>query len=70
MRARLAGLPAVDDVSLFGTRLHLRGADGTGPEILDAVRRALADLVPAEGTRLIPPALEDVFVLAGEGDEA
>ncbi len=70
VRARLAGLPAVDDVSLFGTRLHLRGADGTGPEILDAVRRALADLVPAEGTRLIPPALEDVFVLAGEGDEA
>lgn len=66
VRSRLAGLAAIDDVSLFGTRLHLRGAAGAGPEILDAVRSRLAGLVPRDAVRRIPPALEDVFVLAGD----
>lgn len=66
VRGRLAGLGSIDDVSLFGARLHLRGAAGTGPEILTAVRDRLAGLVPAEAVRPIPPALEDVFVLAGD----
>lgn len=69
VRRRLAGVDAVDDVSLFGTRLHLRGAAGTGPELLDSVRAGLAGLVPADGVRLVPPTLEDVFVLAGDGVE-
>jgi ABC-2 type transport system ATP-binding protein len=66
VRQRLARLDAVDDVSLFGTRLHLRGAAGTGPEILDSVRAGLEGLVPADGIRIVPPTLEDVFVLAGD----
>lgn len=66
VRGRLAGLAAVDDVSLFGTRLHLRGAAGTGPEVLSAVRSRLEGLVPADAVRPIPPDLEDVFVLAGD----
>lgn len=66
VRARLAGFDAIDDVSLFGTRLHLRGTEGAGPEVLEAVRRRLAGLVPAEAVRSVPPALEDVFVLAGD----
>jgi len=66
VRRRLAGLDGVDDVSLFGTRLHLRGAAGTGTEILDSVRAGLTGLVPADGVRLVPPTLEDVFVLAGD----
>ena len=70
VRQRLARLDAVDDVSLFGTRLHLRGAVGTGPEILDSVRAGLAGLVPADGVRLVPPTLEDVFVLAGDEVDA
>ena len=70
VRQRLDGLGAVDDVSLFGTRLHLRGADGAGPEILDAVRGRLEGLVPADGVRLVPPTLEDVFVLAGDEVDA
>ncbi|HMM33588.1 MAG TPA: AAA family ATPase [Thermoanaerobaculia bacterium] len=70
VRRRLAGIDAIDDVSLFGTRLHLRGAAGTGPEILDSVRAGLTGLVPADGVRLVPPTLEDVFVLAGDEVEA
>ena len=66
VRRRLAVIGAVDDVSLFGTRLHLRGAAGTGPEILDSVRAGLEGLVPADGIRIVPPTLEDVFVLAGD----
>ena len=66
VRQRLSGIDAVDDVSLFGTRLHLRGAAGTGPEILDSVRAGLEGLVPADGIRIVPPTLEDVFVLAGD----
>ena len=66
VRRRLAGLDGVDDVSLFGTRLHLRGAAGSGPEILDSVRAGLAGLVPADGIRIVPPTLEDVVGLAGD----
>jgi ABC-2 type transport system ATP-binding protein len=69
VRTRLAGLDAVDDVSLFGTKLHLRGAAGTGPEILGEVRRRLDGLVPRDAVRPISPALEDVFVLAGDDVE-
>ena len=66
VRARLASFAAIDDVSLFGTRLHLRGAAGTGPEILGYIRERLAGLVPDDAVRPVPPALEDVFVLAGD----
>ncbi len=70
VRQRLSRLDAVDDISLFGTRLHLRGAAGTGPEILDSVRAGLEGLVPVDGIRIVPPTLEDVFVLAGDEVDA
>jgi ABC-2 type transport system ATP-binding protein len=69
VRARLAGLPSVDDVSLFGTRLHLRGAEGTGPRVLEEVRRRLDGLVPADAVQPVSASLEDVFVLAGSDAE-
>lgn len=70
VRARLAALPSIDDVSLFGTRLHVRGAPGAGPDLADDVRRALAGLVEEEAVRALAPSLEDVFVLLSEEGEA
>ena len=66
VRDRLRALPEVDDLSLFGTELHARGAAGAGPSLLETVRRALEGLVPAEGIRLVSATLEDVFVLKSE----
>jgi len=66
--ARLAGVPEADDVSLFGTRLHVRGREGVPAAALEAaVARALQGLVSVEEVRPIPPSLEDVFVLRTEG---
>ncbi|HYC60365.1 MAG TPA: ABC transporter ATP-binding protein [Thermoanaerobaculia bacterium] len=66
VRAILASMPAVDDLSLFGTMLHARGAAGTGPELLEDVRDALREVVSTDDVRALAPSLEDVFVLAGE----
>ena len=70
VRERLARLPEVDDVSLFGTQLHVRGAASAGPGLLSAVRRALADLVAPEAVTPAAPSLEDVFVLKSEEEAA
>ncbi len=66
VRERLSPLRTVDDVSLFGTQLHVRGAAGSGPELIGAVREALAGLVDAAAIEPLPPSLEDVFVLKSE----
>jgi ABC-type multidrug transport system ATPase subunit len=66
VRAKLAGVPEIDDVSLFGTVLHVRGRQGSDPTVATAVRSALDGLVPAEAIAAIRPSLEDVFVLHGE----
>jgi ABC-2 type transport system ATP-binding protein len=66
VRARLAGVPFVDDVSIFGTRLHARGKEETGSFFEREIRRSLEGLVPADAVRRVPPTLEDVFVLSGE----
>lgn len=66
VRTRLSGLGTVDDISLFGTRLHVRGVQANGDVLLGEIRTALAGLVPQESVRPISPSLEDVFVLAGE----
>ena len=65
-RALLAKLPIVDDVSLFGTRLHARGKEETGSSFEGEITRALEGLVRADDIRRIPPSLEDVFVLRSE----
>ena len=67
VRARLAAVPSVDDVSLFGTRLHARGKEKTGDFLEGEIRKALEGLVEIDDIRRITPSLEDVFVLAGEG---
>jgi ABC-2 type transport system ATP-binding protein len=71
VRGCLAALEDVDDLSLFGTRLHVRGREGTTPEaLLASVRRALAGLVRVDAIAPIEPSLEDVFVLTSEANAA
>jgi ABC-type multidrug transport system ATPase subunit len=66
VRARLQPIAEIDDVSLFGTRLHVRGRAGAPAALVDIVRAALHDIVPADQVAPIRPSLEDVFVLHGE----
>ena len=73
-RARLAAMPEVDDISIFGTKLHVRGKEGTGKreDFLEGrVAEALKGIVPAENIQRAEPTLEDAFVLYSEnGEEA
>jgi len=69
VRARLAPLKDEDDVSLFGTSLHVRGAEGAAQGLTDRVRQALADTISPDLVEQIEPSLEDVFVLQSEADE-
>jgi ABC-2 type transport system ATP-binding protein len=69
LRARLSTLPDADDVSLFGTVLHVRGREGLERPLVDSVRAALTGTVPADAITAIAPSLEDVFVLHGEANE-
>jgi ABC-2 type transport system ATP-binding protein len=69
VRARLAPLKDVDDVSLFGTSLHVRGAEGAAPGLMDRVREALGGAIAPDLVEQIEPSLEDVFVLQSEADE-
>jgi ABC-2 type transport system ATP-binding protein len=70
VREVLNPMREIDDLSLFGTVLHARGAAGTGPELLQRVREALRGIVAEEDVRPLAPSLEDVFVLAGgEGED-
>jgi ABC-2 type transport system ATP-binding protein len=68
-KAVLRAIPGVDDVSLFGTSLHVRGTSGTSEALADRARAALAGQASgaaAPDVRPIPPSLEDVFVLRSE----
>jgi ABC-2 type transport system ATP-binding protein len=67
VRARLSTLTDVDDVSLFGTVLHVRGRSNTTAAAVEhAVRSALDGLIAADAVASIRPSLEDVFVLHGD----
>lgn len=68
VRDRLVPLRDVDDVSLFGTVLHVRGAADAAPDLAARVRGALGDLVASDGVFDITPSLEDVFVLHSEAE--
>ncbi len=70
VRERLGTLREIDDVSLVGTELHVRGAAGSGRELLESVRAALAGLVEAAAVLPAEPSLEDVFVLKSEEEQA
>jgi ABC-2 type transport system ATP-binding protein len=69
VRARLAQLPDVDDVSLFGTVLHVRGSGDAAAGLVDRVRQTLGDSVTADDVFVLKPSLEDVFVLESGDDE-
>ena len=67
LRPALQKLEGVEDVRVFGDRLHLRVAAGQ----TDSVLSALALAYPAGAgsgleVRLVPPTLEDVFVALAE----
>jgi len=73
----LRTVAGVDDVSLFGTALHVRGTTGDSEALADAVRAAfkaagwVAGSAPggaagAIDVQPIEPSLEDVFVLRSE----
>ncbi len=66
IRARLEPIAAIDDVSLFGTRLHVRGRGIDSAALVALVRTALDGVVAAADIAAIDPSLEDVFVLHGE----
>jgi ABC-2 type transport system ATP-binding protein len=65
-RARLRTVDAIDDISVFGTALHVRGREGAGDQLESSVRASLHGLVAGDGVRRVRPSLEDVFVLHGE----
>jgi ABC-2 type transport system ATP-binding protein len=69
VRARLTGVDAIDDVSLFGTVLHIRSRAGANEMLLPTLQSRLAGLVAADDITRIQPSLEDVFVLHGEEGE-
>jgi len=69
VRELLGPMREIDDLSLFGTVLHARGAAGTSGRLVDDVRRTLSGVVNADDVRPLPPSLEDVFVLAGGAGE-
>jgi len=65
----LRTIAGVDDVSLFGTALHVRGTTGDSAALADAVRAAFKAAGWAPGSvdvEPIAPSLEDVFVLRSE----
>jgi ABC-2 type transport system ATP-binding protein len=69
VRSHLSPLKDVDDVSLFGTSLHVLGAENAAPALIDRVRQALSGTIAPDLVEQIEPSLEDVFVLQSEADE-
>jgi ABC-2 type transport system ATP-binding protein len=66
VRTRLERITEIDDVSLFGTSLHVRGRGVAAAALAGMVRAALDGIVAAGDVAPIEPSLEDVFVLHGE----
>jgi ABC-2 type transport system ATP-binding protein len=63
LRSRLETIEDVEDVRIFGDRLHLRVGSGRSRLVLSRLRRVVPsrDGVKVEA-RLVPPTLEDVFI--------
>jgi ABC-2 type transport system ATP-binding protein len=66
LRRQLSALPSVDDVSLFGTELHVRGRGQDAEALRLEITRALGTAVGEGAIRSIGPSLEDVFVWHSE----
>ncbi len=72
VRAKLSPMHDVDDVSLFGTVLHVRGSENAAPGLVDRIREALRGDrggVSPDNIFELSPSLEDVFVLESGDDE-
>ena len=69
VRAKLSQVSGIDDVSLFGTVLHVRSRAGASGSLVDIVRTTLAGIVDPGHITAIQPSLEDVFVLHGDERE-
>jgi ABC-2 type transport system ATP-binding protein len=61
---RLAGEdPTVQDVQMFGDRLHLRIPTGTAPGVMARLQQLAPERnATIDRLRLVPPQLEDVFI--------
>ncbi len=66
VRRHLASLEDVDDVSVFGTRLHVRGRDADAASLRSAVVAHLEGVVDPADIRPVEASLEDVFVWQGD----
>lgn len=70
LRVAASKIKGVEDVRLFGDRLHLRVMEGMTPSVQSTLTKAF----PGRGSvrfeaRLVPPTLEDVFIaLSGSKD--
>ncbi|MCL5273617.1 MAG: ABC transporter ATP-binding protein [Chloroflexi bacterium] len=57
----------VENVQMFGDRLHLRVRDGAAERVTERLYRQAGEAVHVTRLRVIPPQLEDVFIaLSGE----
>jgi ABC-2 type transport system ATP-binding protein len=70
VKALLRAVDGVDDVSLFGTSLHVRGTSGDSEALAATIRAALEAGGAAAGAQPMAPSLEDVFVLRSEAAQA
>jgi ABC-2 type transport system ATP-binding protein len=67
LRPALEKLEGIEDVRIFGDKLHLRVAAGTTDSILSALALAYpAGAGSGVQVRLVPPTLEDVFIALTE----
>jgi ABC-2 type transport system ATP-binding protein len=69
LRSKLEGLASVEDVRVFGDKLHLRAEPGRTKAVLAALNKAFPPRGESRITaRTVPPTLEDVFIsLTTEG---
>jgi drug efflux transport system ATP-binding protein len=71
MRALASQDAEVEDVRAFGDRLHLRVKAGSADKVIARLRKSMpASGVAFADARVIPPVLEDVFIVLSESQNA
>jgi ABC-2 type transport system ATP-binding protein len=71
MRALASQDAEVEDVRAFGDRLHLRVKAGSADKVIARLRKSMpASGVAFTDARVIPPVLEDVFIVLSESQNA
>jgi ABC-2 type transport system ATP-binding protein len=70
VRRLAAADPGAEDVRTFGDRLHVRLKEPEAQALIDRLRAAASQAgVQLQLARVIPPALEDVFMALTHGEE-